>query len=129
MRRLISSALLVTAITLAGCLALPVDEKSHRGHGPPPHAPAHGYRQHHQSADLVSDSKLGVYLVRGHANHFYADGRFLRLHAGSWQVSASLRGPWSAYPSRSLPPGLRSTHPSKAKRGKAGGHPPAKGRW
>ena len=128
MRRVLVS-LLVTAVTLSGCLVVPVSQSSHKGHGPPPHAPAHGYRHHHQGAKLAFDSKLGVYVVAGHVDRFYSDGHFLRLHAGSWQVSASLRGPWSPYPSGSVPRGLRSSHPSNAKRSKHKQQPPAKGRW
>jgi hypothetical protein len=129
MRRLLVSALLATAVALSSCLAASIDGKSNRGHGPPAHAPAHGYRQHHQDAELAFDSKLGVYVVVGYSDHFYSDGRFLRFHADSWEVSARLHGPWTAYPSASVPPGLRGTHPSKAKRNKHKGHPPAKGRW
>jgi hypothetical protein len=129
MRRLLIPILLVSIVTLFGCVAVSLDGTSHRGHGPPPHAPAHGYRQHHQGADLAFDSKLGVYLVVGYSDHFYSKGRFLRLHAGSWQVSTSLRGPWGAYSQASLPPGLRASHPSNAKRPKHKVHSPAKRRW
>lgn len=129
MRYLLSSALLATALALPGCVAVSLDGKSNRGHGPPTHAPAHGYRRHHQDAELAFDSKLGVYAVVGYPDHFYTDGRFLRFRADSWEVSASLSGPWTAYPSTSVPPGLRGPHPSKARRGKHKANPPAKGRW
>jgi hypothetical protein len=128
MRRVLVS-LVVTAVTLSGCVALSVNGSSDRGHGPPPHAPAHGYRHHHQGAKLAFDSKLGVFVVVGYPDYFYSDGQFLRLDAGSWQVSASLPGPWRPYPSGSVPPGLRSAHPSNAKRGKRKEQLPAKGRW
>ena len=123
MRPLLVTALLVTAVTLSACVTGPS-----RGHGPPPHAPAHGYRHHHHGVDLVFDTSLGVYVVVGRSDHFYVDGRFLRFHADSWQVSASLGGPWSVYPAASVPPGLRKVHPSKAGRTKHKSHP-AKGRW
>ena len=129
MRRLLVPILLVTTVTLCGCVAVSLDGTPHHGHGPPPHAPAHGYRQHHQGADLAFDSKLGVYLVVGYSDHFYSDGHFLRFHGDSWQVSSSLRGPWGACSPASLPPGLRSTHPSNAKRPKHKAHPPAKRHW
>ena len=129
MRRLLVPILLVTTVTLCGCVAVSLDGTPHHGHGPPPHAPAHGYRQHHQGAALAFDSKLGVYLVVGYSGHFYSDGHFLRFHGDSWQVSSSLRGPWGAYSPASLPTGLRSNHPSNAKRPKHKAHPPAKGRW
>lgn len=134
MRGALTSVVLVIVLTLSGCLAVSVHGKPNRGHGPPPHAPAHGYRHHHQGATLAFDSKLGVYVVVGYPGHYYSEGRFLRVRAGTWQVSASLGGPWNSYSPASLPPGLRKPRPSKAKghkgkghRGK--GHAPAKGRW
>jgi hypothetical protein len=132
--RLLLASLLVIAVTLPGCVAVPHHHgKPNRGHGPPPHAPAHGYRQKHQGADLVFDSRRHVYVVVGHADHFFVDDHFLRLHAGAWQASASLRGPWHAVASHSVPPGLRAGHPgkgkAKAKKGKPGRQPPAKGHW
>ena len=129
MRGALASVVLVTALTLSGCLAVSADGKSHRGHGPPPHAPAHGYRHHHQGVTLAFDSKLGVYVVPGHPDHFYSEGRFLRVHAGSWQVGGSLGGPWSPYSPSSLPPGLRKAHTPKAKGHGRKGYPSAKGRW
>jgi len=129
MRGALASVVLVTALTLSGCLALSVNGKPNRGHGPPPHAPAHGYRHHHQAATLAFDSKIGVYVVLGHPDHFYSEGRFLRVHAGSWQVSSGLGGPWSPCSPSSLPPGLRKAHPHKAKGHGRKGHPPAKGHW
>ncbi len=129
MRRVLT-LLLVTVVTLLGCVALSVDGRSDHVLGPPPHAPAHGYRHKHQGSPLVFDSKVGVYVVVGHADLFYSDGRFLRLDTGSWQVSASLSGPWKAYSLASVPPGLRKAHPSKAKRrGKHKQQVPAKMRW
>jgi hypothetical protein len=129
MRSVLTSLVLVIALTLSGCLAVSADGRPKRGHGPPPHAPAHGYRHHHQGATLTFDSQLGVYLVLDHPDHFYFDGRFLRVHRGSWQVSASLGGPWTPYPSASLPPGLRKSHPSKGKGYKVKGHGPKKERY
>jgi hypothetical protein len=67
--------------------------------------------------------------VLGHPDHFYSEGRFLRIHAGSWRVSSSLGGPWRPYSPASLPPGLRKARPSKAKGHRGKGHAPAKGRW
>lgn len=101
-----------------------------RGHGPPPHAPAHGYRakQHHVVGDveLVFDSDLGVYLVVGMPNHFYWDGIYLRVEKGSWYASARLDSGWKPRKASSLPPGLRK----QAARGKGKKHKgPAKGAW
>ena len=63
MRGALASVIMVTSLTLSSCLSFSADDKSHRGYGPPPHAPAYGYRHHHQGARLAFDSKLGVYVV------------------------------------------------------------------
>ncbi len=64
----------------------PVVVDEGHGHGPPPWAPAHGYRRNHQRAyqhrdatvDLAFDSGLGVYVVVGLPNYYYWDGFYLR---------------------------------------------------
>ncbi len=129
MRRMFVSFLLVTAITLPGCVR--VSPGHSHGQGPPPHAPAHGYRAHHSGGELSYDSGLGVYVVVGHAGHFYADGRFLRLRGDLWEASKSLGGPWHATSTRSLPPGLtgKRGHSSKAQHPGRKKDVPAKGRW
>jgi hypothetical protein len=130
-RRLLASALFVTAITSAGCV-VGTNPALHRGYGPPPHAPAHGYRHHYQGADLAFDRELGVYVVLGHPGIYYANGRFLRFRTHVWQSATRLDGTWVVYPTTSIPPGLRGSHPGKADRaGKKGhnAHPPAKGHW
>jgi hypothetical protein len=118
-------AALVTAVTLCGCVQVTPDP--FHGHGPPPHAPAHGYRSHHQGAELRFDRTLGVYVVAGYADHFYVDGRFLRLRTGRWETSPRLDGPWRAVSARSLPPGLaRKSSPAPRKAdhpGRARGNP------
>ena len=129
MRDVLASIALVIALTLSGCLAISVDGKPKRGHGPPPHAPDHGYRHHHQGTEIAFDAGIGVYAVLGYPKHYYSEGRFLRLHGTSWQESASLNGPWIICSSSSLPPSLRKLHPSKAKGLKGKGNAPAKGRW
>ncbi len=96
--------------------------------GPPPHAPAHGYRQkHHRSdggeVDLVFDSGLGVYVVVGVPGRYYWDGYYLRVDGDQWYASVSLDGDWEKRGARKLPPGLqKKTHKHKKSH-------PAKGRW
>ena len=108
-------------------------EKSHGG-GPPPHAPAHGYRhkRQHQGRDLelVFDSDLGVYVVVGVPNHFYWKGYYLRIDGDQWYASVNLDSGWEPRSEPSLPPGMRNhkKHP-KAKRGNSKKSGPAKGRW
>ena len=75
-------------------------------HGPPPHAPAHGYRARHENCDLVYDSGIGVYTVVGHRGCYYRDSRYYRRSGNSWQISNTIRGPWRTTTISSVPNGL-----------------------
>jgi hypothetical protein len=95
--------------------------------GPPPHAPAHGYRHKHGGADLVFDKELGVYIVLGH-KETYCDGhRFYRRRGKVWQVTATLgRGVWVSVSSADVPHRLRLHYRHKArKKGRREHHPAA----
>ena len=102
-------------------------------HGPPPWAPAHGYRRKHQRAyqyrqdtvDLVFDSGLGVYIVVGIPNYYYWNGVYIRLNSGQWSRAPYLDARWVPCPFDELPGNLRSK-PYKGKKSK--GHAKAKGR-
>ena len=86
--------------------------------GPPPHAPAHGYRHKHKNGvTLVYDSKIDVYVVNGHTDVYFHGDRYYRLRDGSWQVSVEIDGKWGATTSSKLPKGLKKkkTKPGKAK--------------
>ncbi|HET9235253.1 MAG TPA: hypothetical protein VFP10_14045 [Candidatus Eisenbacteria bacterium] len=74
--------------------------------GPPPHAPAHGYRAKHRGVDMVYDSGIGVYTVVGHRGCYYRSDRFFRQQGSTWQVSASIRGPWKTTSRSAVPNGL-----------------------
>jgi hypothetical protein len=90
-------------------------------HGPPPHAPAHGYRAKHQNVDLVYNSGLGVYTVVGHRGCYYRDSRFYRRQGDGWEISTSIRGPWRTTTVSSVPNGLvaeRSKSEKSHKKGK-----------
>ena len=111
----------------------PVIREGH-GHGPPPWAPAHGYRHKHQRAyqhlgttvDLVFDSGLGVYVVVGIPNSYYWDGFYLRLDAGHWVRAPYLDAHWAPCPADRIPGGLRAKAHGRGQ-GKAKGH--RKGPW
>ena len=100
--------------------------------GPPPHAPAHGYRHKHHAGgmqlELVFDSGLGVYLVVGRAGHYYAGGHFYRQLDGAWYVSDRLDADWARSSHGRLPPGLAKKKAGRGKRNRGGSHPakPAK---
>lgn len=87
----------VSGLTLAGCnhfFAGPPGHARGRG-GPPPHAPAHGYRQRHRRSgvDLVFDTGLGVYVVAGLGYYFFSE-KFYRWRNNAWQISVNIDGPW-----------------------------------
>ena len=88
-----------------------------RGHGPPPHAPAHGYRhKHHRDGiNLVFDTGLGVYVVADWPGYYWHVDRYLRWTAGEWRVSSRIDGTWVVVSSDRLPAKLVAKH---AKRGK-----------
>lgn len=88
----------VSSLTLAGCnhfFAGPPGHARGRG-GPPPHAPAHGYRQRHRRSgvDLVFDTGLGVYVVAGLGYYFFSE-KFYRWRNNAWQISVNIDGPWN----------------------------------
>jgi hypothetical protein len=130
MRTIRSLALLAAATGSCSLLACVIvdDSSYHRGpshppvverdegHGPPPWAPAHGYRRKHERAyqsrpdtvDLVFDSGLGVYVVVGIPNYYYWDGVYLRIDSGRWYRAPYLDARWAPCPVDSLPGNLRS---------------------
>jgi hypothetical protein len=114
----------------------PVVEEEHGHGGPPPWAPAHGYRHHQEHAyqsragevELVFDSGLGVYAVVGFPNYYYWDGSYLRIESGQWLTAAYLDAPWAPCPADRIPGGLRAKSGNgdhghgKADHGKGHGH-------
>ena len=137
MRVVSLAAVLLTALLTSGCLAdlghmggrhhgaghAHGKHRGGRGHGPPAHAPAHGYR-HHQGVNRVElsfDSGLGVYLVVDRPHYYFLDGHYLRLEGGHWLISTHLDGPWHTHAVQELPPGLRAKH-GKSHPAKQGGH-------
>jgi hypothetical protein len=98
-------------------------------HGPPPHAPANGYRRKHEqayhshtgSAELVFDSGLGVYVVVGMSDYYFWNGSYLRIRDGQWWVSTYLDGDWRPHDARSLPDGLQAKYAKANGKGKGKG--------
>jgi len=78
--------------------------------GPPPHAPAHGYRRKHPQDDvaLVFDSGLGVYVVVDTPDCWWTDAGFYRWREGVWYQGPHVSGPWKQVVLDSVPPGLRA---------------------
>lgn len=107
----ISSSIFV----LSGCTVRTVHDHHHHGYGPPPHAPAHGYRAKYHEHDLVYDSRLGVYVVVDLPDVFYHDGYFYRYRDDDWYYSRDLDRDWKQSGKKNLPPGLAKNHTGKGR--------------
>ena len=89
-------------------------------YGPPPHAPAHGYRHKHgNDLDLIYDSRLEVYVVAGSSKRYWWDDNFYRKRGNQWQLSAKLDGPWTGVNKKKVPHGLTGTKGKGKKNKKA----------
>ena len=100
-----------------------------RSTGPPPHAPAHGYRWKHDHRDYVYDQGLGVYVVGGLRDVWYLDDSYFRLVGDRWEIAVDVGGPWRVASARRIPVRLyekRHPHgmpPGQAKKqGRGHGH-------
>jgi len=122
---LLAVALTFSTLVFVSCRSVTVRRSSvhKRGHGPPPHAPAHGYRHKHQGVELAYDSGLGVYVAVELPNHFYFKGHYYRQRETQWEIGVHVDGPWEVVVEESLPKGLRG----KKGKGKPKEHP-GKGR-
>ncbi len=93
-------------------------------HGPPPHAPAHGYRHKYEGVELVYDSGRGVYVVIDLPNHYYFKGRYYRRGEVQWEAGVHIDGPWEFVSEDAMPKGLRAKEKVKGKaKGKSKEHP------
>lgn len=115
------------AFLLSGCLLTATGShhprgqqtkvKSHR-QGPPPHAPAHGYRHRHQGVVLSFDTGIGAYVVIGHPGIYFYDGNYLRRHVrGHWLSSRHYSGPWQNSNARDVPAKLERKMRKKGRSG------------
>jgi len=97
--------------------------KKDKGYGPPPHAPAHGYRyKHQQGVELRYDAGLGVYVVIEIPDMYFNDGLYIRWStSGYWEVGHHYKGPWRAAAANEVPYTLDKKKGKKGK-GKGKGH-------
>jgi hypothetical protein len=106
-------ALSVSAIlAVTGCAVYPAHD---RGYGPPPHAPAHGYRYVYHDHELVYDSGLGVYVVIGHPDYYFLRNSYYRYGDGIWYYSREFDNGWKRYSQNRLPPGLAKKYPGRGR--------------
>jgi hypothetical protein len=77
--------------------------------GPPPHAPAHGYRHKHGDVVVVYSKTLSVYTVEGHSGYYFHTNAFYRSTKHGWQRSAGVKGPWKTIRDSDLPGGLQKS--------------------
>ena len=109
MNKLIKSSIQVVTICViflvSGCAVYPAQYHD-GGYGPPPHAPANGYRYKYQGHDFVYDANLGVYLVVGYADYYFLDNYYYRYRNNGWYSSRYFDRDWKQYKKDKLPPGL-----------------------
>ncbi len=91
--------------------------RGERGYGPPPHAPAHGYRyKHKHGKEMVFDSDLGVYVVTGYPGCYFYNKYYYRFNKGVWERCNLLNGPWTGVSAAKIPPGLQKGIGKKLKK-------------
>jgi hypothetical protein len=120
--------LVCAALMLVSCRSISIGAGSGRRrvyrHGPPPHAPAHGYRHKYEGVELVYDSGRGVYVVIDLPNHYYFKGRYYRRGEVQWEACVHIDGPWEFVSEDAMPKGLRAKEKVKVKaKGKSKEHP------
>lgn len=114
---LIKAILLSSFLMFTGCVVQPVHVHS-RDYGPPPHAPAHGYRHNYHGHELVYDLGLGVYVVVGLPSIYFYSGIYYRYDGDHWSYSHDLDKGWHKHKGdREIPPGLAKKK-GKRKKGK-----------
>jgi hypothetical protein len=122
--RVLLVPILLVSIAATGCVHRRYDHDHRpgdrsgvrRGHGPPPHAPAHGYRAKHRGIGLEFDSRRGVYVVLGFPGVYFYGGWYYRLALDRWLRSNRHDGPWKDARWGDVPYGLRGDrYPEKGK--------------
>lgn len=120
LKTILRATCIAAALGVTGCAVQP-GYYSGNGYGPPPHAPAHGYRYKYQERNLVYDRNLGVYLVSGYPGYYFLDNSYYRHGNDGWYHSQEFDRDWQQYPQGNLPPGLaRKYQDSGSKHGSGG---------
>ena len=135
MKRLAIASLAASLLALSGCIHVheheqvyePEPEHEHGG-GPPPWAPAHGYRRHHHGAELVFDAEIGVYVVVGHPHVYFFDDHYFRRVSSHWERCRNFeKAHWKIVDVAYVPAPLMEHYAKHPKHhGKGKGNGPAK---
>ena len=136
MRHLALASFAAALLALPACVHVHEHDHHHeqvqKGGGPPPGAPAHGYRRHHQDSELRFDARLGVYVVVGYPHVYFDDGHYFRYVSTHWERCGNLKkAHWKSVDVDRVPGRLAQHYAKKggkygAAKGKGKGHGPAK---
>ena len=131
MNRIAIATLTAGLLALAGCVHVHEHEHAYEG-GPPPWAPAHGYRHKHHGSELVFDAQIGVYVVVDHPHVYFDDGHYFRRVRSQWERCGDWKqGHWKNVDVDRVPGPLVEHYAKKDKKhakrdAKEHGHDPAK---
>lgn len=126
MSSLFKTALIVSvSLFFAGCNTLGVgvqgpgasgNTTGYHKQGPPPHAPAHGYRHKHQHGHQMQyDSNIGAYIVLNIPETYFGNNLYIRISTdGRWIVSTKLDGNWRLAVGNEIPPKLKNHKQKKS---------------
>ncbi|MGA1869821.1 MAG: hypothetical protein ACMUJM_14900 [bacterium] len=70
-------------------------EVKHKRKGPPPHAPAHGYRHKNKDGVILQfDNNVGAYIVIKMPGIYFYNGFYMRITDDHWEIRANFHEPW-----------------------------------
>lgn len=96
-------------ILLSGCTSAGRIESRPVPKGPPPHAPAHGYRRkNRQGLSMMFDSNLGVYVLMDYPMHYFWDDRYYRKGKHGWETTEDINNKWRKIIKHDIPQGLQN---------------------
>jgi hypothetical protein len=131
MRRIAIATFAAGLLALTGCVHVHEQDHHHKAKkgGPPPWAPAHGYRHKHSGPDLTWDAHIGVYVVVGHPHVYFHDGHYFRRVRSHWERCGDWKkGKWKAVEVGKVPGPLVEHYAAKGpKPGKGKGKGRGKG--
>jgi hypothetical protein len=129
MRRIALATFAAGLLALTGCVHVHEDHHHKSKGGPPPWAPAHGYRHKHHGPDLVYDAHIGVYVVVGHPHVYFHDGHYFRRVSSHWERCGNWKkGNWKSVEVGRVPGPLVKHYAAKGpKPGKGKGKGKGKG--